>query len=431
MLYFMPNLDTSGAEKDDGMNFENFEDDDEIWEEQNQEGDGSGFNVETHPGDDTFSNPETSLPLEEKRESVEEERKSIQNPQQGENEQLKANAPLRGETIETVSFSGENTSYQQKNNHLDREEILGEIEELIRRKNELIKQQEEITKAISKMVEYGLAELENRRKNLEATIEKLERRKEKIEQEIKRNFLGASQELAIRLQGFKDYLIGSLQELVAAAEEINLSPPPPTPPEVKPTPQATATVTPSTPQFVEKAFREETRQIRRLLDQYRTKPDYYGPPWQLRRTFEPLQAERVATWFFSLGGRGAVPTLSTRLQNILVASAIISILYQLYGERVRVLLLADTPEKLGEWRRGLQDCLGISRSDFGPNRGVTLFETPEALIQRGDRLVAENYLPLVIMDLSDDKVSLSLLKYPLWLAFAPDIKLSSPGSNWT
>jgi hypothetical protein len=186
---------------------------------------------------------------------------------------------------------------------------------------------------------------------------------------------------------------------------------------------------------VEKNFKDETRQIRGLLNQYRTKPDYYGAPWQLRRTFEPIHAERVAEWFFTQGGRGALRSMGTRLQNILVASAIMSILYQLYGDaegtqraRSRTLILADTPERLGEWRRGLQDCLGISRSDFGPNRGVVLFETPESLIQKGDRIVEEKDLPLVIMDQSDDKVSLSLLKFPLWLAFAPET--NSQSSNY-
>ena len=70
--------------------------------------------------------------------------------------------------------------------------------------------------------------------------------------------------------------------------------------------------------------------------------------------------------------------------------------------------------------QGLQDCLGISRSDFGPNRGVTLFETPEALAQRAERLMDAGDLPLVIIDQTDDRVSLSLLQFPLWLAFAPD-----------
>lgn len=35
-------------------------------------------------------------------------------------------------------------------------------------------------------------------------------------------YAGASQEIAVRVQGFKDYLVGSLQDLVATAEKINL-----------------------------------------------------------------------------------------------------------------------------------------------------------------------------------------------------------------
>ncbi|RMD71273.1 MAG: DUF3086 domain-containing protein, partial [Cyanobacteria bacterium J149] len=301
---------------------------------------------------------------------------------------------------------------------------VSEIEQI---KKQLLQQQEEISNNINLLVKERLQELENKKQNLEITIEKLERRKERINQEMKGSFAGISQDLAIRVQGFKDYLVGSLQDLAAAAEQLELSPPPTqaweneSPPVIPENEKGKN----SNPQFVEKSFKEETRIIRRLLDQYRTKPDYYGPPWQLRRTFEPIHAERVSDWFFSQGGRGALSSMGSRLQNILIASAIISILYQLYSDRTRVLILADTPEKLGEWRRGLQDCLGISRSDFGPSRGIVLFETPEALVQKGDRIVAQEDLPLVIMDLDDDKVSLSLLKFPLWLAFAPQKMVQS------
>jgi hypothetical protein len=112
--------------------------------------------------------------------------------------------------------------------------------------------------------------------------------------------------------------------------------------------------------------------------------------------------------------------MGSRLQNILIASAVISVLHRLYGDRSRTLVLANTPERLGEWRRGLQDCLGISRSDFGPDRGVTLFESPEALVQKADRLVENKQLPLVIIDETENEVNLSLLQFPLWLAFAGD-----------
>lgn len=112
--------------------------------------------------------------------------------------------------------------------------------------------------------------------------------------------------------------------------------------------------------------------------------------------------------------------MGSRLQNILIGSAIISILYTLHGDRLRTLVLANTPERLGEWRRGLQDCLGISRSDFGPERGVVLFESAEAVALKAERLIKGNYLPLIVIDDSEDKISLSLLQFPLMLAFAPD-----------
>jgi pimeloyl-ACP methyl ester carboxylesterase len=123
-----------------------------------------------------------------------------------------------------------------------------------------------------------------------------------------------------------------------------------------------------------------------------------------------------------------VRTLGSRLQNILVAGAIISIAVNLYGNRCRALILANSPERLGEWRRGLQDCLGISRSDFGPDRGVVLFESPEALIQRAERLVEDKLLPLVLIDDTQEQVDLALLQFPLWLAFAPDPQ--QPSSNY-
>jgi len=303
--------------------------------------------------------------------------------------------------------------------------LISEIQHLLQQKDELINEQKEVSQNLSLLVKEGLTELEDKKQNLEIIIQKLERRKERIENEMKTTFSGISQDLAIRVQGFKDYLVGSLQDLAIAAEQLDLNTGKTESWETSQQPVTTPPTESSSPQFVEKSFQEETRIIRSLLDQYRTKPDYYGPPWQLRRTFEPIHAQRVSDWFFTQGGRGALKTMTSRLQNILVASAIISILSHLYGDRARVLILSDTPEKLGEWRRGLQDCLGISRSDFGPNRGVVLFETPEALCQKAERIMDEKDLPLVIMDQNEDKVNLSLLQFPLWLAFAPEKPSSS------
>ena len=289
--------------------------------------------------------------------------------------------------------------------------------------------------ALSKMTQEALSDLEQRKQTLVISIEQLERRQERIRNEMRTTFAGASQELAIRVQGFKDYLTGSLQDLAAAAEQLELVPP------TKPEPQQKLVVRETEPddefddeledeyadrgsnQFSRGQFQETTRKIRKLVDQYRTKPDYYGPPWQLRRTFEPVHAERVSTWFLKQGGRGALRTMGSRLQNTLIASAIISVLHSLYGNKVRTLVLANSPERLGEWRRGLQDCLGIGRPDFGPDRGLALFETPSAVAQKAERLVKGGMQPFIILDDSEEQINVGLLQFPLWLAFAPDPKM--------
>ncbi|MEH1964747.1 MAG: DUF3086 domain-containing protein [Nostoc sp.] len=277
--------------------------------------------------------------------------------------------------------------------------------------------------SLGRLVQESLVQLEQRKQTLQISVEQLERRQERIRNEMRTTFAGASQDLAIRVQGFKDYLTGSLQDLASTAEQLQLTPSvvereKPSVKEAKPVePQ------PGIPQFAQQQFQDTTKQIRRLIDQYRNKPDYYGPAWQLRRTFEPIHAERVSNWFFTQGGRGGLRTMGSRLQNILIASAAISILHKLYGDRVRTLVLANTPERLGEWRRGLQDCLGIGRPDFGPDRGVVLFEASDAVAQKADRLTKANQLPLIIIDDSEEQISLSLLQFPLWLAFAPDPKI--------
>ncbi len=300
------------------------------------------------------------------------------------------------------------------------QQLRQKIAQLQASQNQILSDQLTKTQAtIQQMLQEGLSELEQRKQALLISVEQLERRRERIRTEMRTTFAGVSQELAIRVQGFKDYLVGSLQDLVVAAEELELAEP--TAEFSQPRmdkPQSP--VSSPTPKFAEQAFQDQLQQIRDIIDQYRKMPDYYGPPWQLRRTFEPIHAERVSNWFFSQGGRGAIRTIGSRLQNILVASAVMSVMRTLYGDRLRTLVLANTPERLGEWRRGLQDCLGIARSDFGPERGVVLFEEPSALVQKADRLMTQKQLPLIIVDETEDQISLSILQFPLWLAFAPD-----------
>lgn len=330
-------------------------------------------------------------------------------------------AELEGNgTVETQSIV---SVHEQRVAELQRQEqaLRQEIASLQATHNKMLLHQVEETRAVlGRLVEESLSELEQRKQTLQIAVEQLERRRERIREEMRKSFAGVSQDLAIRVQGFKDYLVGSLQDLAATAEQLELPGQQPIklPEETRQPASVQQEVSPPTPKFGEQSFQSTAKQIRSILDQYRSLPDYYGPPWQLRRTFEPVHAERVSNWFFSQGGRGALKTMGSRLQNILVASAVISVLRTLYGDRVRTLVLANTPERLGEWRRGLQDCLGISRSDFGPERGVVLFESAEAVVQKAERLVAENQMPLIVIDETEDNINLSLLQFPLWLAFA-------------
>jgi hypothetical protein len=312
----------------------------------------------------------------------------------------------------------------------------------------LQKQVAEAQMALGRVVQESLSELEQRKQKLQIAVEQLERRQERVRNDMKTSFAGASQDLAIRVQGFKDYLVGSLQDLATSAEQLQLTPPPEPEPrrggrsesredvrdarsEARSDSRSEArsgerSAAPSgtdealVPKFAESNLQEQTKRINKLLDQYRMMPDYYGQPWQLRRTFEPIHADRVSTWFFTQGGRGSLKSLGSRLQNILVASSVISVLRNLYGDRVRVLVLGDSPERLGEWRRGLQDCLGVSRGDFGADQGIVLFEAPEPLVQRAERLLKQKQLPIIIIDESEGYINLALLQFPLWLAFASD-----------
>ena len=327
-----------------------------------------------------------------------------------------------------------------------KQQLTAEILALQTQKATLLSEQlNTVQAAMEKLVTENIRSLEQRKQSLEMEIERLERRQERIQQEMRTTFAGVSQELAIRVQGFKDYLVGSLQDLVRAAEDLEMSPKQRSPEpasderfrEADPSRESRssgqpAASGPNNPEFGNSSFEEQAQLIRRILKQFRTQPDYYGPPWQLRRTFEPIHAERVSNWFFTQGGRGALRTMGSRLQNILVASAVMSCLRKIYGNRFRTLVLADSPERLGEWRRGLQDCLGISRSDFGPERGVVLFEDAEALVQKAERLIKDGLMPLILIDETEGQINLGVLQFPLWLAFAAEPKMSAAAasSNW-
>jgi hypothetical protein len=219
------------------------------------------------------------------------------------------------------------------------------------------------------------------------------------------------------VKGFQSYLVGALQDLAAAAEQAELVV---APLVVQPSPldqAATAAEAVSEP-AVAGQFSQDDELIRGALARYGGQPDFYADPWKLRRTLEPAGAALLEEWFLNQGGRGAQPSGGSRNRNVLVAAAAIAVLGELYGDRFQTLVLAGQPERLGEWRRGLQDCLGLEREDFGPTSGIVLFERAEALIERADRLEERGELPFIVVDAGEAAVAVPVLQFPLWLAFA-------------
>jgi Protein of unknown function (DUF3086) len=311
-------------------------------------------------------------------------------------------------------------------------ELRGELERLKNIKSKTLQDQlDDLQAGIIRLAQADVARLEYQKQELQAAIAVLEKRKERLDKEMTSTYAGTSQDIAIRVQGFKDYLVGSLQDLVASAEKLDLvaTSAQPVAETVAPTEkQSTKEAEPL--RLSEQTFAEYKQRVDQLLERYRTLPDYYGPAWKLRRTFEQVHADRVSKWFFEQSGRGAIRTMGTRLQNILVTSAAISVLKAVYGEKLRVLVLATSPERLGEWRRGFQDCLGLTREHFGSDKGIALFEDPEPLATKGDRMVKEGLSPLVVIDESEELIAVDLLRFPLLIAFggAPDVKPAAPSA---
>ena len=343
-----------------------------------------------------------------------------------------------GEKIPAINSSGVSHSEESAIiTDIDRlkqeqEKLRAELDSLKNTKSKVLESQiDDLQSGIIRITQADLARLEYQKQELQAAIAVLEKRKDRLDKEMTTTYAGASQDIAVRVQGFKEYLVGSLQDLVASAEKLNLAPPPTkTAVEAVVAPDKKVTPEPEPLLLSEQTFADYKQRVDQLLDRYRTLPDYYGPAWKLRRTFEQVHADRVSKWFFEQSGRGAIRTMGTRLQNILVTSAAISVLKAVYGEKLRVLVLATSPERLGEWRRGFQDCLGLTREDFGSDKGIALFEDPEPLATKGDRLVKEKLMPIVVIDESEELIAVDLLRFPLLIAFggAPESRTPTPST---
>lgn len=254
---------------------------------------------------------------------------------------------------------------------------------------------------------------------LSKEIKDLENKKILLMKDIESNFSGQSENIAKQVRGFQDYLTGAFQNLSQSVEKLDLVPQQMI---IKPSPLDKVQNTVKNNKEINipalaDTFKPDEEIIRKCFSDFSNQPDFYAEPWKLRRSLEVIDIEMLEDWFFNMGGRGALESRGSRQKNILISAGLISILGELYGDQFQTLILASEPERLGEWRRILQDSLGLNREDFGPNSGIVLFERAEGVIERADRLEDNGEVPLIIIDASEPSIDVPILQFPLWLAF--------------
>jgi len=276
------------------------------------------------------------------------------------------------------------------------------------------------TKSFDEISNEIFRDLFSKKDSLIKEIKELETKKNEIKKDIESNFKGQSDNIAKRVKGFQEYLTGALQNLSQNVEKLELVSQPII---VKPSPLDEKKQDNSTNNLVNvpalsETFKPDEEIIKSCFLSFTAQPDFYAEPWKLRRSLNSSDIEIMDDWFFNMGGRGSLESRGSRQKNALLSAGLISILGELYGDQFQTLILASQPERLGEWRRILQDSLGLTRDDFGPNSGIVLFERPEGVIERADRLEANEELPFIIIDAAETSVEIPILQFPLWVAFA-------------
>ena len=293
----------------------------------------------------------------------------------------------------------------------------------VQTKSTAIKKAKGITTKIEdieeKIIDKFFNELIKKKALLKEEITNLEQKKISLNKDIESNFSGQSENIAKRVKGFQDYLSGALQHLSQSVEKLELVS---QPIMVKPSPLDEVQAKSSNNEILNvpalsDTFKPDEEIIKECFSNFTKQPDFYADPWKLRRSLDNSDIELLEDWFFNMGGRGALDSKGSRQKNALICAGLISILGELYGDQFQTLILASEPERLGEWRRVLQDSLGLTRDDFGPNSGIVLFERPEGVIERADRLESNDEVPLIIIDAAETNVEVPILQFPLWLAF--------------
>ena len=284
----------------------------------------------------------------------------------------------------------------------------------------IVPKKEKSNKSFDEISNEIFRDLLTKKDSLVEEIKDLKTKKNELEIDIETNFKGQSDNIAKRVRGFQEYLTGALQNLAQNVEKLELVSQPiivkPSPLDEKKEEDISNNVV-NVPALSE-TFKPDEQIIKNCFSNFTKQPDFYAEPWKLRRSLDASDIELMDDWFFNMGGRGSLESRGSRQKNALFSAGLISILGELYGDQFQTLILASQPERLGEWRRILQDSLGLTRDDFGPNSGIVLFERPEGVIEKADRLEANEELPFIIIDAAETSVEIPILQFPLWVAFA-------------
>jgi len=284
----------------------------------------------------------------------------------------------------------------------------------------IVPKKEKSNKSFDEISNEIFRDLLTKKDSLVEEIKDLKTKKNELEIDIETNFKGQSDNIAKRVRGFQEYLTGALQNLAQNVEKLELVSQPiivkPSPLDEKKEEDISNNVV-NVPALSE-TFKPDEQIIKNCFSNFTKQPDFYAEPWKLRRSLDASDIELMDDWFFNMGGRGSLESRGSRQKNALFSAGLISILGELYGDQFQTLILASQPERLGEWRRILQDSLGLTRDDFGPNSGIVLFERADGVIERADRLEANQELPFIIIDAAETSVEIPILQFPLWLAFS-------------
>ena len=226
----------------------------------------------------------------------------------------------------------------------------------------IIQKNNKSTKSLDEVSNDIFKDLISKKDSLVNEINELETKRNEIEKDIESNFKGQSDNIAKRVKGFQEYLTGALQNLSQNVEKLELVSQPiivkPSPLDEKKQDNSTNNVV-NVPALSE-TFKPDEKIIKSCFSNFTEQPDFYAEPWKLRRSLDSSDIEIMDDWFFNMGGRGSLESRGSRQKNALLSAGLISILGELYGDQFQTLILASQPERLGEWRRILQDSLGLT-----------------------------------------------------------------------